>query len=175
MDADLKRGPAPTAEKIGVTAVLLSPSRVYGALAARGTLHRLLWGLSAAVVLHGLMTGMLVPGGGRAVLATVSAANALGMALLSSLLGLVALKMVGARRSGLAVVAPCVAYGFGVTLLVSWIPGAFWFTEPWKWGVIGTGFRELGRVSGRRAFAAVGLILVALVALFKGIFMLQGV
>ncbi|SCY79622.1 hypothetical protein [Desulfoluna spongiiphila] len=175
MDTHLKRGPASEDGKIGVTAVLLSPSRVYRALAARGALHRLLWGLSGAVILNGLMAGMLAPGGGRAVLGTVSVFNALGMALLSSLLGWMALKTVGARRARLAVVVPCVAYGFGVTLLVSWIPGAFWYTEPWKWGVIGTGFRELGGLSGRRAFVAVVLTLVALVALFKGIFMLQGV
>lgn len=175
MEVNLTREGLPEDAKLGVRAVLLAPSQVYRTLKQRGTLHRLLWGFSGAVLLNGLMAGMVGPEGGRAVLGAVGVFNALGMALLSCLMGWMALGVAGGRRVRLAVVVPCVAYGFGVTLLVSWIPGSFWLTEPWKWGVIGIGFRELGGVSGRRALGAVLLTLACLVLLFKGIFMLQGV
>ncbi|WP_300667541.1 hypothetical protein [Desulfoluna sp.] len=174
MTLSLEGGLAPDIKKIGVRAVLLSPSQVYRTLKQRGTLHRLLWGFSGAVLLNGLMAGMIGPEGGLTVLGAVAVFNSLGMAFLSSLMGWLALWLVGRRRPGASVVVPSVAYGFGVTLLVSWIPGSFVYTEPWKWGVIWVGFRELGGVSGRRALGAVFLTLVSLMLLFKGLFMLQG-
>ncbi|BCS98539.1 hypothetical protein DSLASN_41710 [Desulfoluna limicola] len=165
---------SPDAMRFGLVSVLLSPSQVYRGLREQGALHRLLWGFSGAVLLNGLMTGMAAPDGGRGLLGALAVVNALGMALLTACAGWLALGVVKGGLPPLAVAVPCVAYGFGVTLLVSWIPGSFWFTEPWKWAVIGTGFRDLGGLSGRRAFGGVLLMVSALVVLFKGIFMMQG-
>jgi len=174
MESCLDREAAGGGEKLGLTAVLLSPSRVYRSLKQRCTLHRLLWGFFGAALLHGIMTGVIAPDGGGALFGTCAVFNTLGMALITAFVSWLALWLVGGHRPAFAVVVPCVAYGFGVTLVVSWIPGSFLFTESWKWGVMGTGFRELGAVSGRRAFVAAFMTVVALVFLFKLTFMMQG-
>lgn len=175
MERCLDKDAAGGGDKLGVTAVLLAPSRVYRSLKQRGTLHRLLWGFFGAALLHGIMTGVIAPDGGGPMFGTVAVFNTLGMALITAFVSWLALWLVGGRRPTFAVVVPCVAYGFGVTLLVSWIPGSFWYTEPWKWGVIGTGFRELGEITGRRAGGTVLVTVGALVILFKWMFMMQGV
>ena len=175
MERCLEKETTPSGKRLGLASVFLAPSRVYRSLKARHTLHRLLWGFSGAVLLHGVMTGVIAPNGGRVLFGTCAVFNSLGMALITTLVGWVALWAVGFRRPSFAVIVPCVAYGFGLTLLASWVPGSFWFTEPLKWGVIGTGFRELGGMTGGRAFGVVLVTVVALVLLFKLTFMMQGV
>jgi len=165
---------APDTVKLSLGDVFLSPSRVYRSLKQRQTLDRLLWGFMGAVIMNGLMAGLVAPDGGGRLFRALAMINALGMALLTVIACWLALGVLKGRLPTFAVAVPCVAYGFGVSLLVSWIPGSFWFTEPWKWAVIGTGVRDLGEVSGRRAVGTVLLMVAALVVLFKGIFMVQG-
>ena len=58
------------------------------------------------------------------------------------------------------------AFAGGVTLLVSWIPFTVWFTEPWKWGLIGLGMMKGGGLGWREMVLVIGFSLLILVLVF---------
>jgi hypothetical protein len=65
--------------------------------------------------------------------------NAVGMALIASSLGYLAVLLTMGRCQTFTRFFSIYAFASGVTLLASWIPFFFWLTEPWKWWLIAVG------------------------------------
>jgi len=68
--------------------------------------------------------------------------NAAGMILMSSLLGYTAMVIILGKRTSFPIIFSLYAFSSGVTLFISWLPFFLWFTEPWKWWLIYTGFKN---------------------------------
>lgn len=69
-------------------------------------------------------------------------ANASGMILISSVLGYVSMAMILGKRTSFFIIFSLYAFSSGVTLFISWLPFFLWFSEPWKWWLIYTGFKN---------------------------------
>ncbi|MDF1590289.1 MAG: YIP1 family protein [Desulfobacterales bacterium] len=65
--------------------------------------------------------------------------NAVGMALIASSLGYLAVLLTMGRCQTFTRFFSIYAFASGVTLLASWIPYFVWLTEPWKWWLIAVG------------------------------------
>ncbi|MBU1196570.1 MAG: hypothetical protein KKE62_10525 [Proteobacteria bacterium] len=77
--------------------------------------------------------------------------NAFGMMLISSFLGYVAMVMVNGRQYSFSLVLGIYAFSWGLTLFLSWLPFFVWLTEPWKWWLIYTGFRNTCGISRKKS------------------------
>jgi len=65
--------------------------------------------------------------------------NALGMSLIATVLGYLTMVLLFGRRVPFSRLFYIFSLSSGVTLLASWVPYFIWFTEPWKWWLIGVG------------------------------------
>ncbi len=81
--------------------------------------------------------------------------NAVGMALIASGLGYMVMVMFLGRSVTFKRLFSIYAFSSGITLLAAWIPFFIWFTEPWKWWLIGTG---LARSCGFRSWQIIMII-----------------
>ncbi len=98
------------------------------------------------------------------IMAIIYFVNATGMIILSSLLGYAGMVMIlGKRTSFLMIFSVCV-FSSGVTLFVSWLPFLLWFSEPWKWWLIYTGFKNACRFKWKEALLI--LVISVLVQFF---------
>ena len=88
----------------------------------------------------GLLTG---PGPQPpAIMGMIYFANAAGLMLIGSILGFCAMVMIGSKKQAFSLVFALYAYASGITLLISWLPFMLWFTEPWKYWLVYTGFKH---------------------------------
>ncbi len=85
------------------------------------------------------------------IMAIIFFVNASGMILISSLLGYTTMVMILGKRTSFSIVFSLYAFSSGVTFFLSWLPFMLWFTEPWKWWLIYTGFRHTCRLSWKQA------------------------
>ena len=69
-------------------------------------------------------------------------ANALGMVFIAAAIGYGLIAVVTGRLVPFKKLLPIYALSSGVTLLVAWLPYSLWFTEPWKWWLIGAGLTD---------------------------------
>jgi hypothetical protein len=81
--------------------------------------------------------------------------NAVGMVLIASGLGYVVMVMFLGRSVTFKRLFSIYAFSSGITLLAAWIPFFIWFTEPWKWWLIGTG---MARSCGFRSWQIIMII-----------------
>jgi hypothetical protein len=58
------------------------------------------------------------------------------------------------------------AFSSGLTLLAAWIPFFIWFTEPWKWWLIGTGMARSCGFRSRQIIMIIGLSIGLMILLF---------
>ena len=65
--------------------------------------------------------------------------NALGMAFIAAAIGYGLTRMITGRWVPFTRLLSIYALASGITLLVAWLPYSLWFTEPWKWWLIGAG------------------------------------
>ena len=77
--------------------------------------------------------------------------NASGMIVISSCLGYTAMVMTLGKRTSFSIVFSVYAFSTGITLFLSWLPFVLYFTEPWKWWLIYTGFKNTCSVSWNKA------------------------
>ena len=89
--------------------------------------------------------------------------NAVGMALIASGLGYLVMILLLGRSVSYKRFFSIYAFSSGTTLLVAWIPFSIWFTEPWKWWLIGTG---LSRSCGFKPWQIIVTIGLSLVIMF---------
>lgn len=91
--------------------------------------------------------------------------NALGMVVISAIIGYVIMMMLVGKKKTFPEVLSIYAFSAGITLFLSWLPFMLWFTEPWRWWLLYTGFKNSGGVTGKQAFGIVGISLVLQVCL----------
>ncbi len=81
----------------------------------------------------------------RLLMAGIILLNAMVMPLLAAGAGLLVTRVVTRKPVSFTGLCSVYAYASGTTLLVSWIPLFFWFSEPWKWLLIAVGlFKTCG-------------------------------
>ncbi|CCK80092.1 YIP1 family protein [Desulfobacula toluolica] len=76
------------------------------------------------------------------IMAVIFFANASGMILISSVLGYISMAMILGKRTSFFIIFSLYVFSSGVTLFISWLPFLLWFSEPWKWWLIYTGFKN---------------------------------
>ncbi len=91
--------------------------------------------------------------------------NALGMVLLSTVIGYVTMVLIAGKKTSFPGVLSIYAFSSGITLFLSWLPFMLWFTEPWRWWLVYTGFKNSCELTGKKAFWIVCLSLVVQVCL----------
>ena len=84
-------------------------------------------------------------------MAVIFFVNAAGMIVLSSILGYTILIMILKTRTSFPIIFGLYAFASGVTLFLSWLPFLLWFTEPWKWWLIYTGFKNTCNLTWKQA------------------------
>ncbi len=92
--------------------------------------------------------------------------NAVGMALIASGLGFMVMVMFMGRSVTFKRLFGIYAFSSGLTLLAAWIPFFIWFTEPWKWWLIGTGMARSCGFKGRQIIMIIGLSIGIMTLLF---------
>ena len=89
--------------------------------------------------------------------------NSIGMVFLSAGLSYMIMVMSLGKKSSFSLIFSVYAFSSGMILLVSWMSFFLWFTEPWKWWLIYTGFKNTCRFSWK---PAVLILLVTMVVQF---------
>ena len=91
--------------------------------------------------------------------------NALGMVLISAIIGYVTMMMLAGKKEPFSGVLSIYAFSSGITLFLSWLPFMLWFIEPWRWWLLYTGFKNCSDVTGKKAFWIVCISLLVQVCL----------
>lgn len=142
--------------------IVLDPRRFYAELLSGGTsVAEALWfavlgslACAAGMLLTGSQTNPVLMGG-------IFLVNALGIMLISSVLGYITMVMFMGKRATYRTLFLIYAYASGVTLLFSWVIQFIWFTEIWKWWLVYTGFRNTAAFTGRQALFVIAGSLTA--------------
>ncbi len=100
--------------------------------------------------------------------------NALGMILLSAVIGYITMVLMVGKKASFPVVLSIYAFSAGITLFLSWLPFMLWFTEPWRWWLVYTGFKNSCALTGKKAFWIMCLSLVVQVCLISSALMAFG-
>ncbi|MCD4722866.1 MAG: YIP1 family protein [Desulfobacula sp.] len=123
--------------------LLIEPGLFFKELAEKTTLRRT---LGFMVICCGFFAGASLLTGAYSkpvwIMAIIFFVNAAGMIIISSLLGYTAMVLIFGKRSAFSIIFSLYAFSSGVTLFMSWLPFLLWFTEPWKWWLIYTGFKN---------------------------------
>jgi hypothetical protein len=92
--------------------------------------------------------------------------NSVGMVLIASGLGYMVTVMIMGRAVTFKRLFSIYAFSSGITLLAAWIPFFIWFTEPWKWWLIGTGMARSCGFRSWQIIMIIGLSLGIMILLF---------
>jgi len=143
--------------------LLIEPGVFFAALPVKHTLGGTLGflGLSSGFYAGaGLLTGA-APGSPAAMALTSFARflGASGMMLIGGAIGYSAMVMICGKKAGFSLVFGIYVYASGITLLLAWLPFMLWFTEPWKYWLVWSGFKNGCGLSGKRALAVLAVSL----------------
>ena len=117
--------------------------------------------------LLGTVAGLMRTGSGNPVLVGgISFVNAVGMALIAAVAGYGVMVTVVGKKVTLARFVSIYALCHSATLLVSWVPFFIWFSEPWKWWLIGTGMTRGFGFSRLQAIIIIGISLGVIILFF---------
>ncbi len=78
-------------------------------------------------------------------------AGTCGMVIISSFLGYISMVIVVGKVTSFSLIFSIYVFSFGITLFISWLPFFLWFSEPWKWWLIYTGFKNVCDINGKQA------------------------
>ncbi|MBI9085786.1 MAG: hypothetical protein JEZ11_19465 [Desulfobacterales bacterium] len=106
---------------------------------------------------------------GRLPAAAIHMINALGMTAIGAGLGHMVMVMAAGRRVTFSRFFSVYAFAAGTTLVFSWVPFSFWFTEPWKWWLIWTGLVIGLGLPRRLALAIIAMTVCILTLLFQSL------
>jgi len=136
----------------GVIRLLIEPILFFADLPAVHTTGRTL-GFTALCAGFYAGAGLLTGPGPQSpvVMALIYFINAAGMVLISAITGFCTMVMISGKKQGFSLVFGLYAYASGVTMLISWLPFMLWFTEPWKYWLVYTGFRQSCGLSKARS------------------------
>jgi len=144
----------------GLIQLLIEPGVFFASLPEKHTLAGTLGflGLSSGFYAGaGLLTGAV--NSSPAVMALIHFLNASGMMLIGSAIGYSALVIICGKKAGFSLVFGIYVYASGITLLLAWLPFMLWFTEPWKYWLVWSGFKNGCGLSGKMALAVLALSL----------------
>nr|WP_319396078.1 YIP1 family protein [uncultured Desulfobacter sp.] len=143
----------------GVIRLLIEPVLFFTELPAVHTTGRAL-GFTALCAGFYAGAGLLTGPGPQSpvVMALIYFINAAGMVLISAVTGVCTMVMINGKRQGFSLVFGLYAYASGITMLISWLPFMLWFTEPWKYWLVYTGFRQS---CGLSKFRAITVLLIS--------------
>jgi len=82
--------------------------------------------------------------------------NAVGMVGISACFAYLAIWLIRGERIRFKKIFSIYAFAGSMPLLVSWVPGAFWLTEAWKWWLVGTGLVRSARFRGAQVVVVIG-------------------
>lgn len=82
--------------------------------------------------------------------------NAVGMIGISAGFAYLAIWLIRGKPIRFEKVFGIYAFATSMPLLLSWIPGAFWITEIWKWWLVGIGLVRSIRFRGSQAAVVIG-------------------
>lgn len=123
--------------------LLIEPGLFFKELSGKTTLRRT---LGFMVICCGFFAGASLLTGAYSksvwIMAIIFFVNAAGMIIISSLLGFTAMALIFGKRSSFSIIFSLYAFSSGVTLFISWLPFFLWFSEPWKWWLVYTGFKN---------------------------------
>ena len=132
--------------------LLIEPGLFFKELPEKTTLRRT---LGFMVICCGFFAGASLLTGAYSrpvwIMAIIFFVNASGMIFISSLLGYTAMVMILGKRISFSIIFSLYAFSSGVTLFMSWLPFFLWFTEPWKWWLIYTGFKNTCGLTWKQA------------------------
>ena len=136
----------------GVIRLLIEPVLFFEQYPAVHTLGRAL-GFTALCAGFYAGAGLLTGPGPQSpvVMALIYFINAAGMVFISSVTGFCTMVMISGKKQTFSLVFGLYAYASGITMLLSWLPFMLWFTEPWKYWLVYTGFRQSCGLSKARA------------------------
>ncbi len=132
--------------------LLIEPGLFFKELSGRTSLGRALGFMvicSSFFAIASLLTGSYSRP--ATIMGIIYFVNASGMILIASCLGYTAMVMILGKRTSFAIVFSVYAFSAGITLFLSWLPFLLYFTEPWKWWLIYTGFKNACNVSWKQA------------------------
>jgi hypothetical protein len=95
--------------------------------------------------------------------------NAMGMVFIATVVGYGLIAVFTGRLLPFAKLLPIYALSSGVTLLVAWLPYSLWFTEPWKWWLIGAGLTDSFALKGRQAVVIIIGSIAIITLLFSAV------
>lgn len=135
-----------------LTALMMRPGTFFAT-----RFHDITWVQAAAVLtvsalFCAVMGALLAPGAGALTSGLILFVNAVGMVVLGA--GIAYLAAMGTLEKACRFrhLFRLFSLSWGAVLLVAWVPSAFFFTEPWKWWLIGTGMvNGLGMSKARAA------------------------
>jgi len=96
--------------------------------------------------------------------------NAMGMSFITMVLGYLTMVTIFGKRVSFSRLFTIYSLASGVTLLVSWVPYFIWFTEPWKWWIIGSGFVNACGFRWYQALVIIAVTLFIMISSFLALF-----
>jgi hypothetical protein len=86
--------------------------------------------------------------------------NSVGMVFLPAGLSYLIMVITQGKKSVFPLVFSVCAFSSGITLLVSWMSMFVWFTEPWKWWLIYTGFKNTCEIPWKASLVTLVLTII---------------
>lgn len=145
-----------------MAALVVRPGLFFSRYFVRITTRRATLTLVAAGFFFAVAGSSIAPGGASLRRMSILFINGLGMAAIGAGISFLMATLFGICRYPFYRLWNLFALCSGAVMLLAWIPGAFMFTEPWKWWLIATG---MVRGLGMKRFDAAITILFTFVAL----------
>ncbi|SMC39617.1 Yip1 domain-containing protein [Desulfocicer vacuolatum DSM 3385] len=141
-----------------IVQLLIEPGQFFMELPKKST-KRTTWGFMVLSSLFYAAASLLTGTHGQSVgiMGMVFFMNALGIVLISAVIGHVTLMMLAGKKEVFSGVLSIYAFSSGITFFLSWLPFMLWFTEPWRWWLLYTGFKHSFGLTGKRAFWVVSV------------------
>ncbi len=153
--------------------LILSPRRWFSEIFPLTTQGEALGLLFLSSFFYAAAGAMPASGGGNILPGAILMVNALGMTVLCAAIAWFVIAIGSRQHIRFSLVLRVFAYGASPVLLIAWVPFSFFFTEPWKWVLVGMGL-VYGLGMGKRSTVATLLITASLtVVLFLTILRLM--
>ncbi|MBT3487979.1 MAG: hypothetical protein HOG03_22155 [Desulfobacula sp.] len=132
--------------------LLIEPGQFFKELAGETTLKRS-FGFIAICSIFFAVASLLTGAYSKPVwiMAFIFFINAIGIMIISSVLGYLAMVIIIGKSISFPVIFSVYAFSSGLTLLISWLPFFLWISEPWKWWLIYTGFKNTCKFTWQQA------------------------
>ena len=135
--------------------MLKEPRRVFYEILPQQNVKRSLGVLLISSIIYALTCTLICRSETPVFHVGVLLVNAMGMALIAAVIGFGLIAVITGRWVPFTRQLPIYALTSGITLLIAWFPFSLWFTEPWKWWLIGAGLTDGLSLKGRQAFVVI--------------------